>query len=228
MRDYVANTNASETDSAYLRRVGLKPNVLELCGDCSGRRVLDIGAADGWLRRELPAGTLVECDIAPPGTRSGSFVVCDAAALPFAPGSFDVVVSSLVLMWMPDLDTAYRTAFRITRPGGRLVVALVHPYFYRTGRVTKRHYALDRDLSTAWELDGHTIAGRTGPFRYHYHRYDAYLGNALAAGWKLDMVRDWFIDLADYRAHVRENLQVITRSGSIPLYSFLKFTKMGS
>ena len=127
MRDYVLNTNESETDSAYLRRVGLKPSVLDLCGDCSGKQVLDIGSADGWLRRELRARTLVECDIVPPDSPSRPFVLCDAAALPFARDSFDVVVSSFVIHHLPEdvQRPALREMGRVLRPGGSLLVAEV-------------------------------------------------------------------------------------------------------
>lgn len=228
IRQYVTNTNASETDSAYLRRIGLKPNVLSMCGDCHDKRVLDVGSADGWLSRELSCGQLVECDIAAPESTSKSFVLCDAADLPFAPDSFDVVVSSLVLMWLPDLSAAYRAAYRVTRPNGHLVVALVHPYFYRTGHVTEAgNVELTMNLAEPWEIPELQIAGRTGPFLYYYHRYDEYLSRALQAGWQLDEMRDWFVDMDDYRSHVTGK-QHIVRSGKAPLYSFLRFVKRSS
>jgi SAM-dependent methyltransferase len=226
MGEYLKNTNASETDSAYLRRLGLKPNVIALCGDCHDKRVLDVGSADGWLSRELGCQNVVECDIVAPARASRSFVLCDATDLPFAPSSFDVVVSSLVLMWLADLPAAYRAAYRITRPHGRLVVALVHPHFYRTGRVNEAgNYELDQDLSRPWEIPHLQIAGRTGPFRYNYYRYDEYLMCALDAGWQLDAVRDWFVDMDDYRSHVAEGEQLIARTGKVPLYTFIRFVK---
>jgi len=226
MQQYVVNTNASETDSAYLRRVGLKPNVLELCGDCRDQQVLDVGSADGWLGRDLPCRQMVACDIVPFGPSPQTFVLCDATQLPFAPESFDVVVSSLVLMWLADLRAAYRATYRVTRPNGRLVVALVHPYFYRTGWVNLHgNYEVERNLRRPWTLDELRIAGRSGPFLYYYRRYDEYLTLALEAGWRLEVARDWFIDMDDYRAHVREGSQFIARSGSVPLYGFLRFVK---
>ena len=55
----------------------------------------------------------------------------------YTSNSFDVVVASLVLMWIDDLDRACRELSRVTAHGGRVVVSLVHPFSYRTGQVTE-------------------------------------------------------------------------------------------
>jgi ubiquinone/menaquinone biosynthesis C-methylase UbiE len=53
--------------------------------------------------------------------------VGDAAELPFPDDSFDVVVSGLVLNFVPDLGRALAEAARVTRPGG-IVGAYVWDY----------------------------------------------------------------------------------------------------
>jgi len=65
--------------------------------------------------------------------------VCDAdaSALPFADGSFDVVVSTLVLCSVPDQARALAEARRVLRPGGRLVFL--------------EHVASDRPDRLAWQ-----------------------------------------------------------------------------
>jgi SAM-dependent methyltransferase len=50
------------------------------------------------------------------------FVVGDAAAPPWAPGTFDVVVSRHVLWAMPDPDQALRRWTALLRPGGLLLL----------------------------------------------------------------------------------------------------------
>jgi SAM-dependent methyltransferase len=46
--------------------------------------------------------------------------VCDAAALPFADASFDLVFGHAVLHHLPDLDAAFAEFRRVLRPGGAL------------------------------------------------------------------------------------------------------------
>ena len=46
---------------------------------------------------------------------------CEAAALPFADASFDLVLGHAVLHHLPDLDSAFAEFRRVLRPGGALV-----------------------------------------------------------------------------------------------------------
>jgi SAM-dependent methyltransferase len=48
---------------------------------------------------------------------------CDAAALPFADGSFDLVLGHAVLHHLPRLDRAFAEFRRVLRPGGTLLFA---------------------------------------------------------------------------------------------------------
>ena len=55
------------------------------------------------------------------GTRP-SFVVADAASMPFADASFDVVVSSFAIHHWPDRGAGMAEMLRVLRPGGRAIV----------------------------------------------------------------------------------------------------------
>jgi SAM-dependent methyltransferase len=59
--------------------------------------------------------------------RAASFDVGDAQDLPYAPAFFDVVVSGLVLNFVPDADRALREQHRVVKPGG-IVAAYVWDY----------------------------------------------------------------------------------------------------
>src|SRR5215211_8056709 len=48
---------------------------------------------------------------------------CDAAALPFADASFDLVLGHAVLHHLPELDKAFAEFSRVLRPGGTLLFA---------------------------------------------------------------------------------------------------------
>ncbi|MFN2472129.1 MAG: class I SAM-dependent methyltransferase [Gaiellaceae bacterium] len=101
-----------------------------------GRLTVDVGCGEGRLARELRVGghpvvgvdaseTLVA--LAREADPDDDYRVADAAALPFAEGEADLVISFMVLMDLEDLDGALREAARVLEPGGRLVASLVHP-----------------------------------------------------------------------------------------------------
>jgi len=224
--EYVQATNARETDSEYLRRVGVKPHVLEFCGDASTSAVLDVGSADGWLLRQLHCRAGYSCDVTlTSGTLAEeSFVVASAVALPYREQAFDLVAASLMLMWLPSLPPAFREFRRVTRLGGRLVVAIVHPSYYRTGRVERSgDFTIEQPLGRSWSIADLRIGGRAGPFTYYAHRYADYFTDALAAGWQLLRLREWFIDMMDYNANVDVGKQIVARTDKVPLYVFFEF-----
>lgn len=98
---------------------------------------LDLGCHDGALARALagPDGkprkgieTLVSMDSSARllnGVTSGPRVRADEEAIPFADGSFDLVISSLALHWINDLPGALVQIRRALRPDGFMCAALL-------------------------------------------------------------------------------------------------------
>jgi SAM-dependent methyltransferase len=117
----------------------------------AGCRVLDLGAGTGAAgRAALAAGAreVVAADLAVPMLRrcrpASRPVVADAAALPFAPGSFDLVVAAFVLGHLPSLASGLAEARRVgrelaasafpagwTHPAKAKVDAVLHSRGYR-------------------------------------------------------------------------------------------------
>jgi malonyl-CoA O-methyltransferase len=97
----------------------------------AGASVLDAGCGTGRLKSLLPRQRLVQLDV--------SHAMCVTAmahapsingsveALPFADASFDGVISSLVLQWVPHWSQAMQEMRRVLKPGGALAVATFGP-----------------------------------------------------------------------------------------------------
>ena len=98
-----------------------------------GERVLDIGSGPGYLAAAVadqtgPTGKVIGVDISQQMVDRASqrnqrgwliYQCADAAALPFADNHFDVVVSTQVAEYVPDIEAFSSEVFRVLKPGGR-------------------------------------------------------------------------------------------------------------
>lgn len=222
-RDLMADYDESST---YLREVGLKPMVAKLLGDCSTERVLDAGAGEAWLFDKIRCREAFACDVAParrhpPVVQYDQADVCD---LPYVDGYFDTVVSNNMLCYLPDLRTPLREMARVTRTGGRMLVGLVHPHFYRTGEGNDDGtFTVRSELSRSRPMNI-MIGNRVGPFRYYYHPYPDYLNSMIEAGWAISHVDDWFYDPEHYAYHFSMG-DSVSRSPRVPIFTFFSCTK---
>ncbi len=106
------------------------------------RRVLDVGAGEGQVARELAAAGAAVVGVDPirsqvelAVTRAGGplYLRSSAERLPFATASFDGAVACLVFEHIDDLDAALAEVARVLAPGGRFLFLLNHPLLQTPG-----------------------------------------------------------------------------------------------
>ncbi len=130
---------AKAVEAMYLTPdvVGQRARVMEALALRPGEAALDIGVGPGLLAYDMAkavtkTGRVAGIDTARPMLAMSSarcegldwceFTHGDAAAIPFEPNTFDAVVSTQVYEYVSDILAALREAYRVLKPGGRLVV----------------------------------------------------------------------------------------------------------
>ncbi len=120
---------------------GLSETDVQLLGDVTGRRVLEVGAGAAQCARWLLASGAepVALDLSAAmlqrgrglGAASGlelPMVQADAAVLPFRDASFDLACSAYGgVPFVADSAAVMREVARVLRPGGRWVFSVTHP-----------------------------------------------------------------------------------------------------
>lgn len=171
-----------------------------------GRATLEIGCGEGRVARDLSARghRVTGLDAAPSMVRAarladpdGQYVVGDAARLPFAEGSFDLVVAYNSLMDVEDMPAAVREAARVLEPDGRLCVCVLHP-------MTDAGQFTERTAEAPFQIGGSYLEDRVPWYRgrtferdglritFHGDRYslEQYARALEEAGFAIEAIRE--------------------------------------
>lgn len=115
------------------RRYVLDPVMLPRALARSPRSVLDVGCGEGRFCRMLKRKGVAQVTGLDPTSGlmaaarqrdgGGEYVQGTAEHLPFSTGSFDLVVSYLSLIDIPDIQAAISEMARVLKPGGALLIA---------------------------------------------------------------------------------------------------------
>jgi SAM-dependent methyltransferase len=180
------------------RRYVLDPVMLPRALATQPAAVLDVGCGEGRFCRMLRAQGVAAIGIDPTlnllaaarrQDPTGKYYEGEAASLPFGDASFDLVVSYLSLIDIPDVAPAIAEMVRVLTPGGRLLVANLNGFntagveigWSRDEHGNKKHYPIDHYLRerSAW------IAYRGIRIVNHHRPLSTYMRLLLGHGLRL-------------------------------------------
>ena len=182
------------------RRYVLDPVMVPLALAARPKAMLDVGCGEGRFCRMMAKHGVAVTGIDPTAafiaqarTRdpNGTYVESDAERLPFDDAAFDLVVSCLSLVDIPDAAAAIAEMARVLTPGGRLLIANSAGFntagdseglgWARTADGRKMHFRIDRYL----EERAQWIEWRGIRIRNHHRPLSAYMKLLLAQGLRL-------------------------------------------
>ena len=178
----------------------------DMLPDLRGRRVLDLGCGYGWHCRyaaEQGALSVMGIDISEKMLEKARQMSTDARItyrrmamedVSFPEESYDVVISSLALHYVEELQTLFVRIFHMLASDGQLVFSCEHPLFtaygdqdwVRDAQGNILHFPLDH-----YFMEGRREALFLGErvIKYH-HTLNAYLHGLIEAGFTLRDVRE--------------------------------------
>ena len=165
-------------------------------------KVLEIGAGTGFFIINLAQAGLVHepfaTDISPGmvdvclrnavavGITNMKARAADAERLPFEDNYFDLVIGHAVVHHLPDVEAAFREAYRVLKPGGALVIA---------GEPTRVGFAIVGAAKRATARVFKTLGGPLGLVKSKEEQHEAAKEAALEA----------HVDLHEFHPHMIKN-----------------------
>jgi ubiquinone/menaquinone biosynthesis C-methylase UbiE len=162
---YTAATETNLINGYYMR-----PAIVNLAGDVAGRRILDAGCGSGPIAAALrdrgatvtgfdSSAGMLELARRRLGPDADLHLADLASPLPFPDGAFDDVIAALVLHYLEDWTGPLAELRRVLRPGGRLIVAVDHPFaieLMNREQGGKFAYFETRSRTEEWTFGGHS------------------------------------------------------------------------
>jgi SAM-dependent methyltransferase len=180
------------------RRYVLDPVMLPRALARKPRNALDVGCGEGRFCRMLQQNGIQTTGIDPTPAllaearardARGTYLQAAAESLPLGDNGFDLVVSYLSLIDIPDMEAAIREMARVLAPGGALLIANLTSFNTACGDAGwikdrsghKTHYPLDNylDERPMW------VEYRGIRIRNHHRPLSAYMRACLDSGLRL-------------------------------------------
>ncbi len=202
------------------------------------RRALDVGCGEGRFCRMLAAKGTQATGIDP--TRAlldraraldpdGAYIEGRAEALPFDEGAFDLVVSYLTLIDIPDFRAGITEMARVCAPGGKLLIANLAPHCTALPR--------DRDEGSGWvrEADGTRRYFAIDDYATHRSYWTSWAGirirnhhRPLAAYMQAFLQEGLTLTAFDEPAYAGPDPALAERYRRVPWFNLMVWTKPGA
>jgi SAM-dependent methyltransferase len=194
--DNFAEAYAAETESNLINGCYTRPAILDLAGDVAGRRIIDVGCGAGPLLAALRDRGAIVTGVDPSAKmlelarqRLGDGAALHQAGLggdplPFPDGAFDDAIACLVLHYLEDWKAPLADLRRVLVPGGRLIIAVNHPFVYKC-QYPDTDYFAPREYS-----EEYTFSGQNAVLTYWHRPLHAMAGEFTAAGFRLAVISE--------------------------------------
>lgn len=159
----------------FSRRYLLNPSIFKLLGDINGKIILDAGCGNGYLSRLLtkrgasvtgvePAKTLIDYAMEKENKEKLGikYFAEDLSNLSDEHKDFDVVVSNMVFMDIPNYEVAIANCIKVLKPGGIFVFSISHPAFeefsaeyLRNGCIKVKEYFEEYEIKPTYGYSFH-------------------------------------------------------------------------
>ena len=197
--DSFAEAYAAENEASLHNGYYCRPAILELAGDVAGRRVLDAGCGSGPIASALrdrgavvagfdSSAGMLELARRRLGPGADLHLAGLASPLPFGDGTFDDVIAALVLHYLKDWTGPLAELRRVLRPGGRLIVAVDHPFAIELAHRAqggKPGYFETRSWTEEWTYGGHSF-----PMTFWHRPLHAMSDAFTAAGFRIAVISE--------------------------------------
>ena len=168
--DSLAEAYAVENETSLTNAYHERPATLALAGDVAGRRILDAGCGSGPLFAALrdrggnvtgidSSVRLLEVARRRLGVDADLHLADLSRPLPFADATFDDVIASLVMHYLPDWGPTLLELRRVLTPGGRLIMSIYHPttaYCIERLAGQRPNYFAPYSWTEEWTMGGQT------------------------------------------------------------------------
>jgi SAM-dependent methyltransferase len=194
--DGFAEAYAAESESNLINGYYARPAILDLAGNVAGRRILDVGCGAGPLLESLRERGAIVTGVEPSirmlelaRQRLGEGAALQQAGLggdplPFPDATFDDVIACLVLHYLEDWKAPLADLRRVLVPGGRLIVAVNHPFVYKL-QYPHANYFTHREYS-----EDYTFSGQSAVLTYWHRPLSAMTAAFTEAGFRIAVISE--------------------------------------